>query len=136
MSDAENSSEQEQEKQEELDETLNIKSVIAESQNQWELIRAPLREQLKLSRNVLWSEAVKARYHAAKEAPLFKPIQSTARMANLGSLTNLPKPSTDINKRICVVYGDIFCLKTDAYILPLDDSETCARAASLAGEEL
>lgn len=57
-------------------------------------------------------------------------------MANLGSLTNLPKPSTDINKRICVVYGDIFCLKTDAYILPLDDSETCARAASLAGEEL
>lgn len=72
MSDAENSSEPE--KQEELDETLNIKSVIAESQNQWELIRAPLREQLKLSRNVLWSEAVKARYHAAIEAPLFKPI--------------------------------------------------------------
>jgi len=76
---------------------------------------------------VLWSEAAKARFHAAKAAPLFKPIQSTSRLANLGSLTNLPKPNTDFNKRLCVVDGDLCALNTDAYIIPQDDSELYAR---------
>ena len=57
-------------------------------------------------------------------------------MANLGSLSNIPKASSDINKRICVVYGDICQLKTDAIVVPMNACELSSRVHALAGEEL
>lgn len=89
-----------------------------------------------MSRNVLWSEAVRVRYHAYKNPPLFKPQQMTARIANLGSLSNIPKPDNEINKHICIVMGDILAMKTDAIAIPLDDSELAQRAKVLAGPEM
>ncbi|CAL5971886.1 Macro_domain-containing protein [Hexamita inflata] len=119
-----------------MDESVMMQNFAQETRNPWDMLRGPLKEQLKFSRNVLWSEAAKARFHAHKAAPAFKQIQSTARIANLGSLTNLPKANTEINKRLCVVQGDICQMKTDALIVPMDDSELNARVHSIAGEEL
>lgn len=44
-------------------------------------------------------------------------------MANLGSLSNIPKADSEINKRICIVFGDLLQMKTDAVAIPLDDGE-------------
>lgn len=119
-----------------MDETVIVQNLQAVPRNPWELLRPQLRDQLKMSKNVLWSEAVKARYHAAEPPPLFVPQCSTSRLANLGSLSNIPKPDNEINKRICIVMGDLLSVKTDAIAIPLDDSEVAQRAKALAGPEM
>lgn len=57
-------------------------------------------------------------------------------MANLGSLSNIPKPDSEINKRVCIVFGDLLQMKTDAIAIPLDDGELAQRAKALAGPEM
>lgn len=67
---------------------------------------------------MLWSEAVKARFKAHKENNPFEREQRVSRIANLGSLANIPKPNYEINSHIAVVAGDITELYVDALLCP------------------
>lgn len=109
----------------------------------WDNLPVLLRRTLMDSGNVLWSEAVKALTRAAKLPPLYQPMHSYAKTANLGSLVNIPKPNNEINKRVCVVQGDLTALRTEAYIVPVspslsgaDGSEVNALVHAKAGPQL
>lgn len=108
----------------------------------WDQLPRPLAEQLRDTGNMLWSEAAKALGRAQKARPLFAPYSSYARTANLGSLSNIPKPSNEANKRVCVVRGDLTELKAEAYIVPAsqslgpDASELTAVIFAKAGPQL
>ncbi|TNJ29383.1 Macro domain-containing protein [Giardia muris] len=88
----------------------------------WDSLPTLLRTSLLDSGNLLWSEAVKALTDSYQPPPLYKKNLSYARLANLGSLVNIPKPNNDVNKRICVVHGDLTALRTEAYIVPVSPS--------------
>lgn len=60
----------------------------------------------------------------------------TSRIANLGSLSNIPKANADYNKRLCIVFGDICTLSTDVIVVPYRSCELRARVSALAGEKL
>eukprot|EP00703_Trepomonas_sp_PC1_P005471 JAP91135.1 Macro domain-containing protein [Trepomonas sp. PC1] len=106
------------------------------NRSQWELIKQPLYNQLKFSGNVLWCEAAKARAKAYKPPRLFERVTHQSRIANLGSLSHIPKANIEYNKRLCIVSGDICALAVDALVVPIDSSELCARVHALAGQEL
>ena len=57
----------------EMDATMLVQNATDTStKNPWECIKEPLKTQLKMSHNVLWAQAVKQRFIAAEQPPLFK----------------------------------------------------------------
>lgn len=98
----------------------------AARRSHWDVLPPQLRDDLRHSGNLLWVQCAKALARAAKPAPLYKPVHSFARTANLGSLVNTPRPNAEVNKRICIVRGDLLAVRCEAYILPTATSLAAA----------
>ncbi|KAH0574879.1 Macro domain-containing protein [Spironucleus salmonicida] len=93
----------------------------------YDLLPQVLTQQLRSAKAALFSEVSRARNTAKPPPRPFQLITSTAKIANLGSLTNLPQAKNDINKHLCIVEGDLTQLATEAYIVPY--GSTCELSA-------